>query len=131
MYCNCVRYFYDSCTRITDHKKMSYIFKIIPFVSRRFNIVCKNPWETDKNKIIPMSVGDFCEALGLDRSHARRVLKELLNVKIKGVPVLYFAGNSLNEDTWKLFVCPNVYYGGDYGAQRNSVIDNYKRLIES
>lgn len=131
LYCNCVRNLYDSCTRATDHKKMSYIFKIIPFVNRKFNIVCKNPWETDKTKLNPMSVGDFCETLGLDRSHARRVLKDLLDVKVNGVPVMYFAGNSLKEETWKLFICPNMYYGGDYGINRNEVLDSYKRLIES
>lgn len=131
VYCMCVRNFYESCTKATDHKKMSYIFKIIPFVSRKFNIVCKNPWETDKTKVIPMSIGDFCETLGLERSHARRVLKDLLDIKVNGVPVMYFAGNSLKEDTWKLFICPNIYYGGDYGIKRNEILNNYKRLIES
>lgn len=131
MYCTCVRNFYESCTRMTDHKRMSYIFKIIPFVSRRYNIMCKNPWEIDKNKIIPMDVGDVCEVLGQDRSHARRVLRELLKIKIDSVPAVYFAGNNLNEDTWKLFVSPNVYYGGEYGVQRQEVVENYKKLIES
>lgn len=131
MYCTCVRNFYESCARMTDHKRMSYIFKIIPFVSRRYNIMCKNPWEIDKEKIIPMDVGDICEVLGQDRSHARRVLRELLKIKIDGVPAVYFAGNNLNEDTWKLFVSPNIYYGGEYGIQRQEVIENYKRLIES
>ena len=78
-----------------------------------------------------MNVGDICEVLGQRRSNARRVLRELLNIKIDGVPVVYFAGNNLSEDTWRLFVSPNVYYGGEYGIQRKEVIENYKRLIDS
>ena len=87
--------------------------------------------DIDREKVMPMNVGDICEVLGQRRSNARRVLRELLNIKIDGVPVVYFAGNNLSEDTWRLFVSPNVYYGGEYGIQRKEVIENYKRLIDS
>lgn len=98
-------------------KKLCPIFRIMPYVSKEYNIVCFNPLEKQKHAIRPMSVGDVAELTGTERSHASRVQKALLEPEFMtdcGMTkaVRYVSGNQLGVENHCLFINPRIYYGG-------------------
>lgn len=127
LFCQYVRTLYESCYDTKDHKLISYIFKIIPFVNRRTNIVCKNPEEQDKKNIQYMRLGDFCDIIGYDRSQARRLAKELLKIRINGELAIGFFVQDLREETWVMIVNPNIYFGG---KRADGMFEEQRRLFE-
>lgn len=114
LFCSYIQQLYEGCKSASDHKQLSYLFKIIPFVNRRSNIVCYNPMEQDQSKIQSMRLGDFCETIGYDRSQARRLAKELLKIRIDGKLAVGFFVSDLDEKTWRMIVNPQLYFGGKY-----------------
>ena len=113
VYCNCVRYIYESCKNIRDHTKLAYIFKIIPYVNRKTNVVTYNPEEMDTKKIIPMTIGDFCDAIGYNRNQASRLFKELLKYKVRDKHIMcYVAIDNFNITGMFVIINPDIYYGG-------------------
>ena len=118
LYCKAVREIYrQSAPRY--HKTLSYVFQIIPYVNRNYNIVCWNPLETDIEKIECMSLGDFCDLIGYDRSNAKRLMKTLFDpmfeldngrvTSIINMVVVKFG----EVDTYRIYINPRVYYAGD------------------
>ena len=138
LFCEYIRQLYDGCENTADHKQLSYIFKIIPYINRRTNIICKNPVEQEEKDVTPMSLGDFCDILGYDRSNARRLAIELLKIRIDGELALGFFVSDMRVETWMLVANPKLYFGGKYDAlfqkYRNLFIEeakNYKKVLEN
>lgn len=109
-----VRQLYTSAD-IKSHKQLSYIFRILPYVSRRYNIICYNPEEVDINLIKPMSIGEFCDIINYDKSKAKRLMNSLIDCTFNGdmIAIKYVAHNSLDIKTFRIIINPKVYYGGD------------------
>lgn len=116
LYVNGVRQLYKTATE-TSLKTLSYVFQILPYVNREFNIVCHNPLETDLKLVKPMTLGEFCETVGYDPKNAYRMSKQLLDpcFMVDGVEqgaVRYVVDKSLDRRTFSIFINPNVYYAG-------------------
>ena len=47
---------------------------MMPYVNVQWNIVCHNPLEDHLEMIEPMTLGEFCDVIGYDRTHAQRLL---------------------------------------------------------
>lgn len=60
LFCGAVRRLYVRC-QPRQHKLLGYIFRMIPFVSKEYNIVCLNPEESDVNMIRPMTLECFVD----------------------------------------------------------------------
>ena len=58
-------------------KRISNLFKIMPYVNREYNLCCFNPLETDITDIHTMNFGDFVEALGYNRADSCKVANPL------------------------------------------------------
>ena len=114
LFCEYIQQLYEGCSSANDHKQLSYIFKIIPYVNRRTNTVCLNPTEQDEDKVQTMRLGNFCNIIGYDKKHARRLANELLNIRINGELAIGFFVTNLDEKTWQLVVNPKLYFGGKY-----------------
>lgn len=118
LYCGAIRSLYNQATT-RSHKTLSYIFQIIPYVNRRYNIVCWNPLETDLYKIERMTLGEYCDLIGYDRGNARRLMKTLFDPTFKiddeiETSVIRFVCNKYKEyETYEIFLNPRVYYAGD------------------
>lgn len=117
VYINGVREMYIKATP-SSHKTLSYLFQIIPYVNRQYNIVCYNPLETNLKKIKPMTLGGFCRILGYDETHSSRlfsVLFEPMFTTEYGTQsaVRYVATKSTAKKTYNIFINPRVYYAGD------------------
>lgn len=131
VYCDCVRLIYESTSNMRDHAKLAYIFKIIPYVNRKNNIVCFNPEELDDNKVQPMSFGEMCEVIGYDRVNASRLFKDLLKFTVNGRHLLCYV--SLKNYTITgafVIINPNIYYGGAEQSNTKFLFDICDRKME-
>ena len=135
LFCEYVQQLYEGCDSSSAHKQLSYIFKIIPFINRRTNTVCLNPLEQNEHNVQPMRLGDFCDAVGYDRKNARRLAKELLDIRINGELAVGFFVSSMDEKTWLLVANPKLYFGGKYDPlfqkYRNLFIEEAKNYNNS
>lgn len=112
LFCNFIQDVYDACDNIKSINQISYLYKLIPFVNRRTNIVCYNPKEQDPEKVYPITLGEFCDMIGYSRKNARRLVSDLLSLKCNGQNLIGFFVTNLNQTSWKIIVNPNIYYGG-------------------
>ncbi len=97
--------------------KRSYLFRIMPFVNREYNIVCFNPCERNLTKINPISLSDLSEMIGYGRSQAYRLKSLLLDPVFEtanGISnaVHYVPCAEIGGKHNCLFINPEVYYGG-------------------
>ena len=112
LFCNFIQDIYDACDNIKSINQISYLYKLIPFVNRRTNIVCYNPKEQDPEKVYPITLGEFCDMIGYSRKNARRLVSDLLSLKCNGQNLIGFFVTNLNQTSWKIIVNPHIYYGG-------------------
>lgn len=117
--CETIRYLYEHCQNVSGHKKLSYLFKIIPWVNKEWNIVCENPDEIERGKLNYMTLGDFAEKIGYDRTHAKRLAKILSDVIFykhgeynKKHAFLYVIDKDFSTDQWIIIMNPLIYYSG-------------------
>lgn len=108
LYVNSVRNLYNNADP-REHKALSYIYQAIPFVNIHYNMLCKNQTERSLDKIIPMTLEEYCEIIGYSTQNYRRLKSNLMQYTFKGKPVFSFVQN--NTGTF-CYVNPKVYYAG-------------------
>ena len=118
LYIKGVREMYAMATP-KSHKTLSYLFQIIPYVNRKYNIVCHNPLEADLKRIKPMTLGEFCNTIGYDESNSTRLFSTLFEPMFTTddgniqSAVRYVATKGTSKKTYNIFINPRVYYAGD------------------
>ena len=65
MFTHAVRYMYEHID-VRSHKYLAYIYRLIPYINLKYNILCTNPLETDKFEIEPLTASELCVIMGLD-----------------------------------------------------------------
>lgn len=80
IFTHAVRYVYENID-VRTHKNLSYIFRLIPYINLKYNVLCENPLETDSNKIERMTAKKLCEKLGLDTTHQTRLINSLFKLR--------------------------------------------------
>lgn len=103
---------------VADHKRLGYIFLMLPFISIDYNILCHNPYADDISAIEPMTVKEFCEKVGLAYNRTtvfrlRRIYADI-QFEIDGERQLFcgFATDGVHPENDKIFVNPRVLYSG-------------------
>jgi len=116
LYVNGVRNIYNKSS-ISSHKTLSYLFQILPFVNRQYNIVCFNPLEENLDNIKCMSLGDFCDTINYSKNNVRQLKNMLFNPKFEfnnkttsAIRLVCDDSNSLHDE---IFINPCIYYAGD------------------
>lgn len=117
VYINNLRKLYLSVPQ-NKHIYLGYIFQLIPYINREWNVICYNPEETDEDAIIPMSVGDFCELVGYNRTNAARFIKEYRDIKFdwNGCNqsfLGYFYNYEDDKADMRFFANPNIFFAGN------------------
>lgn len=110
-----VRKLYEA-TNGKYHKQLGYLFSMLPFISVEYNLICHNPYEKDMDKVNPMSIAEFCDEIGYNKSNIGR-LKRIYNTvrfDVEGrqerfCTMIY---NGLDENSAKICINPNVLYAG-------------------
>ena len=109
IYINTVRKLYESCSP-REHKTLSYLFALLPYVNVEYNILCTNPLEKDIDHIQPLLLDKLCQLVGYDPNNARKLKNILLDIEVDGIPAV-----KLVVDKYKqlIYVNPHIYYAGN------------------
>ena len=115
LYADAIRQLYHAVPA-SSVRVASYIFQVMPFVNREFNIVCHNPLETDLEKIQPLKLSEFCELVGYNKRGSRRLLGQLAGIRItvdgEEQPAVSYEKYPAGKLTYGIFINPNIYYAG-------------------
>ena len=84
VFVNTTRRVYEGCTS-RQHKKLGYVFQLIPYLNYETNIICSNPNECDRNKLNRLGLRDICELLNIDTDPKSmpRIEHDLYDIEIK------------------------------------------------
>ena len=112
-------------TPARQHKQLGYIFQMLPHINHEFNILCHNPMEQDFDKVSPITLGEFCSAIGYDSKNRARLLNAYAEITF---PVdnhqerfCSFLSNGGNLDTVRIHVNPHILYRGDSYGQAETL----------
>lgn len=85
------RKLYENCSP-RQHKQLSYIFQLVPYIHKELNIICGNPEAMDYSKINKLSLKDICEKLGLSTNYEtmKKLRRDLLKFHIDNGEEKYF-----------------------------------------
>ena len=101
---------------INQHKQLGYIFQMLPFVNVEYNLLCRNPLETNIAEIDLLTVKDFCEIIGYDVAHWSDLLAKLrkitFTVKTRQEQFCRFVYDGSHTSKAVIVVNPNVLYSG-------------------
>ena len=105
---------------VTSHRYIGYIFKMLPYVSIKFNTLCDNPFEKEEQKLELLSVENFCEKINYSKTQYKRLINTYNNLKFDagGVMEPLCSFRDINE-SGKLSVIINpcvIHRGTDWNS---------------
>ena len=109
---NGLRALYNGCSQ-KQHKQLYYIFKLLPYVSLRFNVICHNPEQEDENLVNPMKLSQICDVVGYDKTSGKKLEKELLKLQLFGE---YSVLGIITGDGVWYKMNPKISYAGTSGC---------------
>lgn len=121
-FCRGIRKLYEATDK-RKHGQLGYLFQLLPFVNVEFNVLCRNPSETDVDRIEYLTLDEFCELIGYDKSRRDRLLTiyKGLTFEVKDADGTHqerfvsITGDGLSRGEYRLYVNPRVLYSGsDY-----------------
>lgn len=108
MFNDSIRELYEKATP-KEHKKLALLIEVLPFINLKFNVICKNPKCEYEENIEPYSMSELCDKLGYDKTHASRLKKDLLKLKVNNELVI---GIFEKENGKSIYINPSIYYKG-------------------
>ncbi len=98
------------------HKQLGYLFKLLPYISIEFNMLCHNPDEKDIDKVELMSIADFCDCIGYQKKHIDKLKKIYNSVRfdVNGVQERFctMIYNGIDEQSALVCINPAILYAG-------------------
>lgn len=118
IYIDSVRDLYYATTS-RRHKYLGNIFKLLPFINLEYNIICKNPFETDADKIEPLTISELCIEVGFEVSHFHRLIDIYHSITFEvdkhNERFTAFIYEGKDKSKMKVYVNPHILYvGSDY-----------------
>ena len=115
VYIRAVRHLYN-VTDKRQHKFLGYAFELLRFINIEYNILCHDVEETDLDLIEPMTLHEFCEAIGHDWNHLNRLLSAYrqLVFKVDGHLERFVSvvSDGIDRRHARVFVNPHIVYSG-------------------
>lgn len=116
-----VRDLYRRATPRT-RRQLGYLFQCLPFANAEYNILCKNPQETELDNVELMTVGELCNLVGYDKSNSTRLIQNLKGLEFitdkmeKPERAANFVLGNGPRDTgaYRMFINPKVAYRGHH-----------------
>jgi hypothetical protein len=112
IYIETTRYLYEN-TNQRSLKKLAIIYKVLPLINWKYNILCANPKEIDKSIIEPYTLLDMSNYLGYDKTHISRFKKDIHSLTYKGKDIFMRIGKNENVNQDYIVVNPLFYYRGN------------------
>jgi hypothetical protein len=112
IYINAIRYLYNN-VKLSKHKHLGIIFRMIPYINLKWNILCTNPTETNLDEVNILTLGDMCELFDYNSKYLFQLRKELLNIKLKdNSNIICFVECDTDITKKKICINPEVIFGG-------------------
>lgn len=92
-----------------EHKKIAMLLEILPYINYKYNVVCKNPKETNIELIEPMRMTEVCELLGYDKTNASKLKNSLFSLTVGNEYVIGMFEKGCGK---AIYVNPRIYYKG-------------------
>lgn len=126
-----IRYMYEN-TDERSKKSLTHLYRLIPFINLKYNILCENPFEVERENLIPLTAADICEKLGLDRKFHERVVKALQKLSfvdkqgnLRSV-ITYRWDRKNAEDRYWITINPQFYSGYIGEAEMMQMLDDFR-----
>lgn len=104
IYTNSIRYLYES-SEPREHKRLSMLYRLATHLHIKYNIVCSNIFEIEKDKIKPLKIKELSAIFEYNELSFRRLIKYLGTLKDKdNIPILQVIDGSI-------VISPKVMYG--------------------
>lgn len=120
---NAVKEIYEK-SKPTEHKKLSLLFRILPYINLRHNIICDDTTEEIEERIRPITIKTLSELLGV--SNASRLKSDLLSITVGGEPVILI---SLAQNKSMIRVNPLIYYKGTDVRDLKYIEEDIKKIL--
>jgi len=112
LYINSIRYLYNNVSA-TKHKHLGLIFRMIPYINLKWNLLCINPTENNLELINIITLGELAELFDYDEKYLFQLRKDLLNIKLKdGSNIISFVECDTDITKKKVCINPQVIFGG-------------------
>ena len=115
IYQNAVRELYRAVHK-SQHKHLGYVFKMLRHTNVQHNILCLNPMEKEREQIIPITFGQFCEMAGYSAKDTARLATYFMKVRFcignRKEAFCKFVMNDRQISRSWIFVNPRVMYSG-------------------
>lgn len=107
------RQLYKSCKTTSEHAYLSYFFRMIPFVNRQTNILCRSQKEQDREHIAYMPTKEFFNLI--EKTHHGRIKTKLQTYRINDELLIGFFDTfgTFTPQGKYVVINPILYYGGD------------------
>lgn len=117
IYIEAMRQLYKQ-TPAAKHCHLGYVFQMLPFLNWEYNVMCWNPYETELEKIQPMSLNELCTVIGYSTSQRARLLEALKKLIYRDGDkrrylFSYVIPGGCNLGEAKMYVNPRVIYRGN------------------
>lgn len=113
LYVKKIRELYD-CTEGRSVRKLAIIYKLLPYISWKHNILCHNTNELDHRELQLLTLGDVVNYLGYDKTKISRFRKDFYSLKCNGDHI-FMSLQKGTSDVLESFIAvnPKFMYGGD------------------
>lgn len=114
-----IRNAYESCS-MTEHKTLSYVLRVIPFLSRQTNAIVAKGYQENQftNQLQRLRFGEFCDIIGYNRKNSKSLAKRLLDLRVYNENLIGFMAFSTVPEQWFIVVNPRICYGGEANSER-------------
>lgn len=109
-----------------ERSRLQYVFKLLPYLNVSYNVVCRNPYEMELEKIIPLSLREISDACGLKSFSRKRFVKILSSPLLSGdfgkefvVSILSAESSPFGEEC--CIINPRIAYGGARASEVLSI----------
>lgn len=108
-----VRLLYNNMSS-KEYKRLAILYLLIPFINIKYNIVCSNPLEEDKNKVQPLTIEQLSEYFDYNLKSFISLIDFLEDLKDKdNIPIIKALNNPKNKKDRSIVINPRVIYAGN------------------
>lgn len=97
-------------SKAKEHKFLNILIKLLPYINFKYNIVCGNIKEVNKELIEVLDITDISNILEYYKDNTNKLKRELLKIKINDIPAVMIA--QVNTKTG-IYINPKLYYKGN------------------
>jgi hypothetical protein len=107
LYIDAIRTIYRNVS-IKQHKQLSVIFKLLPYINYKHNVICRNVNEQDKNKIDAMQIHEIAKMLGYCERNITQFRKMLYGITYKEKKVFMICDTDVLDKY--IYINPTILY---------------------